>query len=68
MLATTLKIGFVLLDFRFRANQYYMATAIVAILLFWPHKRDALRILLVAFYFWAGTLKLNIEWLSGSTL
>jgi len=67
-LASSLKVAFVLLDYRLRLNQHYMAVAMVAAFLFWPHKRDALRVLLVSFYFWAGTLKLNGEWLSGSTL
>jgi hypothetical protein len=67
-LATGGKVAFVLLDYRLRANQHYVACAVIATFLFWPHKRDALRVLLVSIYFWAGTLKLDSEWLSGSTL
>jgi hypothetical protein len=66
--ATLLKLLFVLLDFRLRRNQHYMALSTTLCFLLWPNKRDSLRVLLVAFYFWAGTLKLNGEWLSGSTL
>ena len=33
-----------------------------------PGKRDAVRLLLVLFYFWAGTLKVNWEWISGAAL
>lgn len=66
--ATLLKIGFVLLDFRLRRNQHYMAVAVSLVFLLWPYKRDAIRLLIVGFYFWAGMLKLNTEWLSGSAL
>jgi hypothetical protein len=33
-----------------------------------PGKRDALRALITLCYFWAGTLKLNWEWVSGAGL
>jgi hypothetical protein len=33
-----------------------------------PGKREVLRVLIALFYFWAGTLKLNREWLSGAAL
>src|SRR6266481_5762967 len=51
----------------------YFAAAIGAGLLFAsrrlvPGKRDALRVLVTLFYFWAGTLKLNWEWISGAGL
>jgi len=36
--------------------------------LFVPAKRDGLRFLVALFYFWAGTLKLNWEWISGAGL
>lgn len=66
--STLLKVAFVLLDFRLRRNQHYMGLAATGVFLLWPHKRDGLRLLIVAFYFWAGSLKLNSEWLTGSTL
>ena len=63
-----LKAGIMLLDFRLRMNQHYMAFAVSAAFLFVPGKRSAIRALVVLFYFWAGTLKLNWEWVSGAGL
>jgi hypothetical protein len=63
-----LKAGIMLLDFRLRMNQHYMAFAASAAFLFMPGKRNAIRVLVVLFYVWAGTLKLNWEWISGAGL
>jgi hypothetical protein len=38
------------------------------VFLVWPAKRWAVPVIIVSFYFWAGMLKLNYEWLSGSVL
>jgi len=62
------KLGLLALDYRLRHNQHYMALWVAAVFLFVPGKRDALRVLIVLFYFWAGTLKLNWEWISGADL
>lgn len=59
---------FAALDFRLRANQHYMVLWISAVFLLLPSKRDAIRVLLVLFYVWASTLKLNAEWISGAAL
>jgi hypothetical protein len=56
------------LDYRFRANEFYMLFWLNAVFLLWPAKRWAIPLILMSFYFWAGTLKLNYEWLSGSIL
>ncbi|HSE52366.1 MAG TPA: hypothetical protein VLB00_09250 [Gemmatimonadales bacterium] len=56
------------LDFRLRANQHYMVLWISAVFLLLPSKRDAIRVLLVLFYVWAASLKLNAEWISGAAL
>ncbi len=56
------------LDYRFRDNQFYMLFWVNAVFLFWPAKRWATPLILMSFYFWAGTLKLNYEWLSGTVL
>ena len=56
------------LDYRFRLNEYYMLLCLNAVFLFWPKKRWAIPLILVSFYFWAGTLKFNYEWLSGAAL
>src|SRR5262249_24393278 len=63
-----LKAGIMLLDFRLRMNQHYMAFSVTAVYLFVPGKRNALRVPVALFYFWAGTLKLNWEWVSGAGL
>jgi hypothetical protein len=67
-LLTILKIGLIALDYRLRLNQHYMAFWVCFVYLLVPGKRDALRLLLVLFYFWAGTLKVNWEWISGAAL
>jgi len=59
---------FVALDFRLRANQHYMLLWISVVFLLLPGKRDAIRVLMVMFYVWASTLKLNADWISGSAL
>ncbi len=55
-------------DYRLRANQHYMALFVSLIFLFLPNKRRLLSYQIVAFYFWAGLLKLDKEWLSGAAL
>ena len=65
---TLFQIFIIALDFRLRANQNYMALWMTAVFLLVPNKRDTLRVMLVMFYVWAGSLKLNAEWLSGAAL
>jgi hypothetical protein len=65
---TVFKLFVLALDFRLRRNQHYMALWITGVFLLVPGPREALRVLVVLFYFWAGTLKLNWEWLSGAGL
>jgi hypothetical protein len=55
-------------DFRLRLNQHYMANWVALAYLFFPNRRTLLPALLVSFYFWAGVLKLDYEWLSGAAL
>jgi len=55
-------------DYRLRANQHYMLNWIVLAFLFIPGKRALLHHVLVSLYFWAGVLKLDWEWLSGTAL
>jgi len=62
------KLALLALDYRLRHNQHYMAFWAAAVFLFLPGKRDGLRVLIVLFYVWAGTLKLNWEWISGAAL
>jgi hypothetical protein len=65
---TAFKLFVLALDFRLRRNQHYMALWVTGAFLLVPGRREALRVLVVLFYFWAGTLKLNWEWLSGAGL
>lgn len=62
------KVFVLALDFRLRMNQHYMGFAATAAFLFVPDKRAALSVLVCLFYVWAGTLKLNEEWISGAAL
>src|SRR2546422_6563672 len=68
VLVNVLKLAIMLLDYRLRMNQHYMGFFASFAYLFVPAKRDALRVLVTLFYFWAGTLKLNWEWISGAGL
>lgn len=58
----------VALDYRFRANEIYMLLWINVVYLLWKDRRWGLSVVIVLFYWWAGTLKLNYEWLSGAVL
>ena len=68
VLVNLFKLAIMLLDYRLRMNQHYMAFFATLAYLFVPAKRDGLRVLMTLFYFWAGTLKLNWEWISGAGL
>ncbi|MCB9674350.1 MAG: hypothetical protein H6737_04490 [Alphaproteobacteria bacterium] len=67
-LLTAVGLAILLQDYRLRLNQHTMHTFVLAAFLFAPDKRRTLRWLLVAFYFWAGTIKLNADWLTGAAL
>ena len=68
LLLTVFEVVLLALDFRLRRNQHGMALWTTGAFLFVPGKRRALPLLICSFYFWAGTLKLNWEWLSGAAL
>jgi hypothetical protein len=68
LLLTLFELALLALDFRLRRNQHSMALWVTGAFLLVPGKRNALRLLICLFYFWAGTLKLNWEWLSGAGL
>lgn len=59
---------FILMDYRMRLNQHIMAFWITVAFLFLPDKKRTLKILIVFLYFWAGVIKIDPEWLSGSAL
>jgi hypothetical protein len=69
-IATGLLAAILSLDYRLRQNQYYMFLWVCVVYLAVPrHAKPAcLKLLIVLFYFWAGFLKLNREWLSGAVL
>ena len=56
------------LDYGLRFNQTYMFGWVVLVFLLAPRKLALLQVLVASFYFWAGTLKLNVEWTSGAAL
>jgi hypothetical protein len=62
------ELAFLALDFRLRRNQHAMALWVTGAFLLVPGRRAALPALICLFYFWAGTLKLNWEWISGAAL
>lgn len=63
-----IELGVMLSDYRFRANQHYMALLALVVFVALPGRRDALRLVIGAFYFAAGLLKLDMEWISGAAL
>jgi len=65
---SSVKTALILQDYRLVLNQHYMAAWALVVYLFVPSKRRSLLHLTVAFYVWAGLLKLNHEWLSGAAL
>jgi hypothetical protein len=68
VLVNVVKLAIMLLDYRLRMNQHYMGFFATFAYLVVPDKRHALRVLITLFYVWAGTLKLNWEWISGAGL
>jgi hypothetical protein len=63
-----LKLAILVQDYRLRLNQHYMTLWVSTAFLFLPDKRWLLPRLVVAFYVWAGVLKLDRDWLSGAAL
>ncbi len=63
-----IRVALLFQDFTLRLNQHYMANWAALAFLFFPARRVLVPALLVSFYFWAGVLKLDYEWLSGAAL
>ncbi len=63
-----LAVAIYALDYRLRLNQTYMLGWVVAVALLAPRRGPTLQVLVALFYFWAGALKLDREWLSGAAL
>ena len=55
-------------DFNLMGNYHYMPFVVSFVYLLIPNKNRFIPFFVVSFYFAAGTLKLNPEWLSGSAL
>jgi hypothetical protein len=56
------------LDYRMRMNQTYMLSWVAIAFLVAPRRVEVVQVLVALFYFWAGTLKCDREWLSGAAL
>ncbi|HRK06712.1 MAG TPA: hypothetical protein PLZ57_02990 [Pseudobdellovibrionaceae bacterium] len=56
------------LDYRLRGNHHQMANLVTLIFLLVPRPAATFALLIPSFYFAAGLLKLNAEWLSGAAL
>lgn len=68
VMTTVFKTLIYVQDYALRMNQHYMLYFITLVFLFLPYKRQLLRVTMVLFYFWASTLKFNVEWMSGEAL
>lgn len=55
-------------DYRIAGNQHFIAQIVTFTFLFFKSKKKYLSILIPGIYFCAGTLKFNIDWLSGESL
>ncbi len=66
--ASVLGAAIYALDYRLRMNQTYMLSWAVAAFLLAPRKLEVLQAMVALFYVWAGTLKLNREWVTGAAL
>lgn len=67
-LLVALTLGITLLDYRLRLNQHLMQTLSVLAFVALPDQRRVGRALVLSYYFWAGTLKLGSDWLTGAAL
>lgn len=63
-----LKYGLQLTDFRLMGNYHYMAHVVSLAFLFLSNKANVIRLFIVLFYFTAGCIKFNTDWLSGAAL
>jgi hypothetical protein len=66
--ATVLKFFLLFQDYRLMGNYHYMSLTTILLFLLLPDRVATVRMLLPLFYFSAGMLKLNPEWLSGAAL
>lgn len=65
---TAVKTLFLVIDRSFMGNYHFMHLLYSLVFLVFPQKQFSLKILGAWFYLAAGSLKLNIEWLSGAAV
>ncbi len=65
---TILKFAIMLQDYRLMGNFHYMPFLASLVFFVVSDKTWSLKLLIAIFYFTAGTLKLNLEWLSGAAV
>jgi hypothetical protein len=68
LVLTLLKAAVLVQDYRLMGNYHYMPFWMTGAFLFFPRKKHVCAVLLALFYFGAGLLKLNPEWLSGAAM
>lgn len=67
VILTVIKFLIFINDYRFMGNYHYMTFWIYLLYLFVPEKIKTLSLSIVLFYFFAGSLKLNNEWMTSIT-
>ena len=65
---TLFKLALHLSNYNFMGNYHYMVHWVSLVFLFVPNKKRTIQWLIIGFYFFAGLLKLNIDWLSGAAM
>lgn len=65
---SALKYAIHLSDYRLMGNYHYMSHILTFAFLFLPEKALSMRIFLVLFYWAAGLIKFNTDWLSGAAM
>lgn len=68
LIALVLHLAFLAMDYRMKMNQHLMHFTLDIAFIIFTHPISVIRILLVAFYFWAGLLKYHPDWISGLAL
>lgn len=66
--AVAAKLAVFLQDYRFMGNYHYMPFWLLAVFAFAPRRLEVGVVMLGLFYFFAGLLKFNVEWLSGAAM
>lgn len=66
--AVVAKLAVFLQDYRFMGNYHYMPFWMLAVFAFASRRLEVGVVMLGLFYFFAGLLKFNVEWLSGAAM